>query len=185
MPRAISSTCRSSRLPKQLGQKYGAGYPKIRKAVGGMDQMELASRFHAGETVEVTVESGETFAMAPGDVEVRTSPRMGYSVAEDGGYVVAVTTTLTPELALEGHAREVVRRVQQLRKDAGLEISDRIVLTVTRSPLVEMLFAQHGDYMRAETLTLKVDLVETMPAALPADSFTLESESVSVGVAKA
>ncbi|RME61246.1 MAG: isoleucine--tRNA ligase, partial [Caldilineae bacterium] len=104
-------------LPKQLGQKYGRGFPVIRKAFSEMDQMELAGKFQAGESVVVEAD-GASYEVTPEDVEVRSTPRAGYSVAEDGGYLVAVTTTITPELALEGQSREVVRRVQQLRKDA-------------------------------------------------------------------
>ena len=170
-------------LPKQLGQKYGSGYPKIRKAFGALDQMELAARFRNGETVDVTVESGESYAIDPGDVEVRTSPREGYSVAEDGGYLVAVTTTLTPELELEGHARELVRRVQQLRKDAGLEISDRIVLTISDSALVNSVLAAHGDYVKEETLTTRLVQDGAMPSST--ETFTLGSEDVTIGVERA
>jgi isoleucyl-tRNA synthetase len=115
--------------PKQLGQKYGRGYPKIRQAMSGMDQNELAAKVTAGEPFVVEAD-GEQYEIAPEDVEVRSSPRVGYSVAEDGGYLVAVTTDLTPELVQEGNARELVRRIQQLRKDAELEISDRIVTYV-------------------------------------------------------
>jgi isoleucyl-tRNA synthetase len=170
-------------LPKQLGQKYGAGYPKIRKAFAALDQMELAARFRDGETVEVSVDSGERYAIEPGDVEVRTSPREGYGVAEDGGYLVAVTTALTPELELEGHARELVRRVQQLRKDAGLEISDRIVLSVTETPLVADLLAAHGDYVKEETLT--VDLRRGASANGASERFALGKDEVTISVARA
>ncbi|OUC07591.1 isoleucyl-tRNA synthase, partial [Litorilinea aerophila] len=85
--------------PRQLGQKYGAGYPKIRQAMAQMDQAELAARFQAGETVEIQVD-GTTYQVTPEDVEVRTTPRMGYSVAEGGGYLVAVTTEIDQALAL-------------------------------------------------------------------------------------
>jgi isoleucyl-tRNA synthetase len=171
-------------LPRQLGQKYGAGYPKIRKAVAAMDQMDLANRFRAGETVEVEVEGGERYALEAGDVEVRTSPREGYNVAEDSGYLVAVTTTITPELELEGHARELVRRVQQLRKDAGLEISDRIVLHVSDTALVSDVLAAHGDYVKEETLT--VDLVsDASQNGAASETFPLGKEQVTISVEKA
>ncbi len=122
--------------PKQLGQKYGRGYPKIRQAMSGMDQNELAAHVAAGESFVVEAD-GEQYEIAPEDVEVRSSPRVGYSVSEDGGYLVAVTTDLTPELVQEGNARELVRRIQQLRKDADLEISDRIVTYVCDDDGVE------------------------------------------------
>ena len=81
----------------------------------------------------------QDYVVEPEDVEVRRTPRAGLAVAEDGGYLVAVTTTLTPELELEGHARELVRRIQQLRKDSDLDISDRIELTLSDTPLLSSL----------------------------------------------
>ena len=152
-------------FPKQLGQKYGAGYPKIRGAMSKLDQAELAARFQAGETVMVEAE-GVDYEITADDVEVRTSPRVGYSVAEDGGYLVAVTTDLTPELEQEGLARELVRRIQQLRKDAELEISDRIVTYVAdtgadASELLHDVLVTYGRYVRQETLS--TDLVQLHP----------------------
>ncbi len=176
-------------LPKQLGQKYGRGFPLIRKALAEMDQAELAARFQAGETVVVQVE-GTSYEVTPEDVEVRSTPRAGYSVAEDGGYLVAVTTELTPALAREGYAREMVRRIQQLRKDAGLAISDRIVNYITTYPTVHQVLEDFGDYIHEETLT--VDLVqlhpergESLPQELPSTTFRLGEEEVSVAIRKA
>jgi isoleucyl-tRNA synthetase len=175
-------------LPKQLGQKYGRGFPKIRSALAGMDQMALASRFQAGETVEFAID-GETYAVEPGDVDVRSAPRVGYSVAEEGGYLVAVTTELTPELVREGYSRELVRRIQQLRKDAGLEISDRIATYIIASPLVHQVLENYGDYVREETLT--VDLVQVhpeqgqqIPDHLVQATFSLGDEEVTVALGK-
>ena len=176
-------------LPKQLGQKYGRGFPLIRQALAEMDQAELAARFQAGETVVVQAE-GTSYEVTPEDVEVRSTPRAGYSVAEDGGYLVAVTTELTPALAREGYAREMVRRIQQLRKDAGLAISDRIVTYITTSPTVHQVLEDFGDYIHEETLT--VDLVqvhpergESLPRGLPSVTFRLGEEEVSVAIRKA
>ena len=174
--------------PKQLGQKYGKGYPKIKQAMAGMEQFDLATRFQAGETVEVSAE-GESYAVAPEDVEVRSTPRAGYSVAEAGGYLVAVTTELSTALVQEGYARELVRRIQQLRKDAGLEISDRIVTYVADSDLVHEVLSHFGDYVREETLT--VDLVQVhpgggnaVPAHLPQVAFDLGVRAVTVAIGK-
>jgi isoleucyl-tRNA synthetase len=187
--------------PKQLGQKYGKGYPKIRQAMNQMDQFALASRFQNGESVEIEAE-GETYLVAPEDVEVRSAPRQGYSVAEAGGYLVAVTTEVDTALEQEGYARELVRRIQQLRKDAALAISDRIVTYVAdqvteganRPPvngdgLLHQVLAHFGDYVRDETLT--VDLVQVhagqgteIPHHLPQASFELGDSQVTIAVAK-
>jgi isoleucyl-tRNA synthetase len=175
-------------LPRQLGQKYGAGFPKIRTALSGMDQAELAARFQGGEPLELILD-GADYVVEAGDVEVRSAPRSGYSVAEDGGYLVAITTELTPELVREGHARELVRHIQQLRKDAGLEISDRIVTYVTASPLIHQVLENYGDYVREETLTL--DLVQIhpeqgqlIPEHLDQITLSLGEEEITVAVGK-
>ncbi len=173
-------------LPRQLGQKYGRGYPVIRKTFAQMDQEELARRFDAGESVAVETDS-QRYVVEAEDVEVRRSPKAGLSVAEDGGYLVAVTTTLTPELELEGHARELVRRIQQLRKDADLAISDRIRLTMPDTPLLTTLLTAHRDYILAETLTLEIaSIPKSGPVADGASAtFPLGAEKVTVGLMKA
>ncbi len=73
---------------------------------------------------------GQQLELQPDDVIVETSAPAGYAVAEDGDVLVALDTTLTPELRLEGAARDLVRAVQDGRKEAGLAISDRIILTL-------------------------------------------------------
>ena len=169
-------------FPKQLGQKYGKGYPVIRKLLSELDQADLAGKLQAGETVTVEGD-GVSYAIAPEDVEVRSTPRSGFSVAQDGGYLVAITTELTPALEQEGHARELVRRIQQLRKDTGLEISDRITLYVSDSPLVTDLLARYGDYVREETLA--VELVQNgVPSVLAQASFELDEGNVTVALQK-
>jgi isoleucyl-tRNA synthetase len=172
--------------PKQLGQKYGRGYPKIRQAMSQMEQSALAARFQAGETVEIEAE-GLCYAIAPEEVEVRSAPRTGYSVAEEGGYLVAVTTDLNDALVQEGYARELVRNIQQLRKEANLAISDRIVTYVQDAQLLHKTLEHFGQYVREETLT--VDLVhlhngEGVPAHLPQISFELGGQQVTVALHK-
>ena len=168
-------------LPRQLGQKYGRGYPVIRQRLAQMEQSELARRFEGGESVTVDAD-GQGYVVEAEDVEVRRTPKAGLSVAEDGGYLVAVTTTLTPELELEGHARELVRRIQQLRKDTDLDISDRIRLTMLDTPLLTRLLAAHRDYILAETLTLEIALAANGEG--PSVTFPLGDEQVTVGLKK-
>jgi isoleucyl-tRNA synthetase len=174
--------------PKQLGQKYGKGYPKIRQAMATMDHFDMAGRFQRGESVEVTHE-GESFLVAPEDVEVRSTPRSGYSVAEDGGYLVAVTTELDQALIQEGHAREIVRRIQQLRKDAELDISDRIVTWVADGDLIHEVLAHFGDYIRDETLSVELVQLHSghgqgLPAHLPTTTFDLGGGEVTVAIGR-
>ncbi len=174
--------------PRQLGQKYGSGFPKIRQAMAGMDQLELASKLDANEVVIIEAD-GESYEVTAEDVEVRSTPRAGFSVAEASGYLVAVTTELDTALEQEGYARELVRRIQQLRKDAALDISDRIVTYIIDSDLVHHVLDQFGDYVREETLT--VDLVQvhpeqgdSVPPHLPKTTFELADKEVTIAVGK-
>ena len=166
-------------LPKQLGQKYKALYPKIRQALSKMDQVELARRFRAGENVPVEVE-GQTLEIQPDEVEVRITPREGYAVAESAGYMVAVTTELDEDLKVEGMAREFVRRVQNLRKKADLQVTDRIRLYVQGGENVQKVLDRWGDYVTQETLTLEV--VEGVPEDVVRDTFKLDGEEVTIGL---
>ncbi len=177
---------RSSPIRSSWGRSTAAATPRSAEALSKLDQAELASRFQAGETVEV-VADGETYAVTPEDVEVRLH-RAGYSVAEAGGYLVAVTTELDAALSRKA-TRELVRRIQQLRKDANLEISDRIVTYVLDSDLVHEVLAHFGNYVREETLT--VDLVQVhpdqgdaIPAHLPQAGFELGGKEIVIAVSK-
>jgi isoleucyl-tRNA synthetase len=143
-------------LPKQLGQKYKGQFPKVAQAVLALDAASAARSLMAGEAVEVTVE-GEILAVQPDEVEVRAEALSGLTVAQEGAYLAALHTVLTPELEMEGLAREFVRRVQELRKQTGLELADRIHLSVSASPRLAQALKSHQDYIMGETLTTAQD----------------------------
>ena len=137
--------------PREVGSKYKALYPKIKAKVASMDAADLSRRFRAGESVELEVEE-QKVALAPEEVDVWSRPREGYTVAEESGYVVAISTALTDELVQEGLAREVVRRIQTMRKDADYRIEDTIQAWYEASPELERMFGTWGDYIKQETL---------------------------------
>jgi isoleucyl-tRNA synthetase len=174
-------------LPKRLGPRLRDAFPAFSAAVKAMDQESLAKRLQSGETVEVET-GGQVHPVASEDVEVRTRPRAGYSVAQDGHLLVAVRTELTPELRREGQARDLVRQVQQLRKDAGLAVSDRIVAYLTDAPSVRSVLDLHGDTVRAETLIVDLRLLPTAAwpqaaGSLPSAQFELDGHEVQVAIA--
>ncbi len=157
-------------LPKQLGQKYGNKFPGIRKALLEMNSEEVAHALLSGESVQVRAD-GQEYDIQPDEVEVRAQAREGFAVAEDGAYVAALVTDLTPELAAEGLAREFVRRVQDLRKSAGLDVADRIELYVDASAALKSAIEAHKDYITGETLAVALHF-----EAPPADAHTAEDE---------
>ncbi len=170
-------------LPKQLGSKYGRRFPAIRQALLALDPLTVATAVEAGQPVAVTVD-GEALQILPEEIEIRKSPRPGLAVAEEAGYLVAVTTELTDELRWEGWAREISRNIQELRKKSGLEISDRIHTTVEAGPQLAPVWQRWGATIAADTLSLTF---EQGPA--PQDAFTvslrLDNEDVRIGIRKA
>jgi isoleucyl-tRNA synthetase len=144
-------------LPNILGPKHGKRFPLVRQAIAAMGTegaAALARRFQAG--LGVTVEMGDggpAVELLPEEVEVRIHGREGYAVAEEKGIVVAVDVTLTPELAREGLARDLVRRVQALRKEAGFQIDDRIVTYWDGDEELSAIVDEWRDYIQAETLS--------------------------------
>jgi hypothetical protein len=119
-----------------------------------------------------------------GEVIVSREPRPGFAVAAEAGVVVALDTAITPELRAEGLAREVVRRIQDLRKSAGFDIADRVTTTYSASADLADAIEKYQDYIRAETLS--VELSPGSPpegAAVATDSF--DGETVTVGLVKA
>ena len=140
-------------LPK-LGKQYGKLVPKIRAALTEADGAAIASATSNGEVFEIEVE-GQTIPLGAEDVLVETHSAEGYSCEADSGYLAALDTTLDDDLIAEGLAREVVRSVQDARKQAGLEVSDRITLGVSGSAAVEHALDKHREYLMNETLAIE------------------------------
>ena len=138
---------------KRLGQQYG---PRL-KAVGARIQAMTAaeiSRLEKEGSLAVEVD-GQPITLAPDDVEIRTDDLPGWLVATDGPLTVALDVTLTDALRQKGLARELVNRLQNLRKDSGLEVQDRIRVTLAdQQPALAAAVAAFGDYIRTETQAL-------------------------------
>jgi len=142
---------------KLVGRKYGKLVPALTAALKGLAgdaARDAAHAVEAGQAVALQVD-GQRLELQPEELLVESSAPEGFAVAEAGGTLVALNTAVTPELRLEGAARDLVRSVQDARKQAGLAISDRIALFVradAERELLEQTLAAWGDYIRAETL---------------------------------
>lgn len=170
-------------LPKQLGQKYGNRYPAIRQAIMAMDTETVANRLLAGESIQVVV-NDEVLEILPEEVEVRAQARSGYAVSYEGAYVAALVTELTPELIQEGLAREFIRRVQDLRKSAEFNISDRIRVVYQASPLLKQAVEAFRDYIMTETLTAELVAENSMPIGLTTMSDMFDDEEMTIAISK-
>ena len=137
-------------LPK-LGKQCGKLLPKIRAALQQADGAALAGAAARGEAFALDVD-GETLELDGDDILVETHSAEGYACETDSGYLAAFDTALDEALINEGLAREIVRSVQDARKQAGLDVADRITLGVSGSDAVETALKEHRDYLMTETL---------------------------------
>jgi isoleucyl-tRNA synthetase len=152
---------------KTLGPRFGKAFPAVRQALSAADPYAVAAAVAAGQPIALLVD-GEAVQLASEDLLVQAEPRPGLQVTNDPqrGIVVALDTVITPELKAEGQAREVVRTIQQMRKDAGFQVSDRIYATYqTDDPGLAAAIQQHASVIQQETLSLSLDAVEPVADA--------------------
>jgi isoleucyl-tRNA synthetase len=141
---------------RHLGKRFGKATPRAAAAVAALPADALRA-FEHGDPVSVTVD-GADHPLEADDLSVLRRASGAYAVQEESGYVVALDPRVTPELKAEGIARELVSRVQRLRKESGLQVSDRVALHVAGPPEVEAAAEAHRGYLAGEVLaaTLRV-----------------------------
>ena len=118
--------------------------------------------------------------LTPGEVEVGFAGKPGLAVESGSGFVIALDTAVTPELQLEGCARDLVREIQDMRKEADLHIADRIKLSIAGADAV---LAAHAGYVRSETLCIEITPSITCP--LVERTATLDHSTVKISLERA
>ena len=166
-----------------LGPRYGPLFPTITQALTQADAREIARKVRQGQGIELNVK-GEWVNISPEEIEVGMEPKEGLSLAEEAGYMVAVTITLDQELIQEGLAREVVRRIQNMRKSAGFRIEDYIITCYRADPDLAAVIERHSDYIRRETLSRELTTQEMALRGYRED-FQIEGHNLSLEIAKA
>jgi isoleucyl-tRNA synthetase len=162
-----------------LGRKYGKNIPAIREALTSGDAARIVEHVTRGETFTLQTKDG-AFQLEPADVLVDAKSPEGYAAVEEDGVLVAFTTALTRDLVLEGVARDLLRAVQQGRKDAGLEVSNRIALRLALAgDALEAARAWEAT-IREETLCESLEYA----APLPEDFVVTLEEGGLFGLAK-
>jgi len=143
---------------RALGGRFGKRTNDAAKAIRALPQEALA-RYRDGQSVEIEV-AGESHTLQEGDLDVAQEASEGLVVKGEGGYTVALDPELDEELLAEGVARELVNRIQRLRKDAGLEVTDRIELAIGGSEAIRTAADRHEGFIGGETLALAVTVGE-------------------------
>ena len=140
----------------KLGPRLGADMPGAIQALAAMDPAQLYAKLSAGEVVEI-----DGMTIQPDEIRIEATKDGAHAATAEAGYVVAVDTNISQELAEEGLVRELVHRIQNMRRAAGFAIADRIVTTYTAGEAVRRAVSRFRDYIRQETLS--VELAERDP----------------------
>ena len=166
---------------RTLGKRFGKSTPLAAQAVAALPPEALV-RFEHGEPVAISV-GGESHTLTPEDLELVRRASGALVVKEANGFfVVALDPTVSPALREEGLARELVSRIQRMRKDAGLAVSDRIRTWVAGAPEVEGAARARTDYISSEVLAREVAVGGPEPAA-PTAMQTAELDGLAVRIA--
>ena len=145
---------------KVLGPKVGPLMKQLKPLLENLTQEEIKAFEQAGN-ISFTIDTNK-LEIALSDVEVVSEDIPGWSVASDGKYTVALDLTLDEKLVEEGIAREFVNRIQNLRKDSGFEVTDRIDVTVSKNATWSGALENFGSYILKETLGKSLQLAETL-----------------------
>lgn len=145
---------------KTLGPKYGKIMKQISASVAQMNQQQIAEIEQKG-AFNMLVD-GVNVELLITDVEIVSEDIPGWLVANDGPLTVALDITVTDQLRNEGIAREFINRIQNIRKDSGYEVTDKIIIKIAKHNLINQAITQHNNYIAAQTLATSIELVDTL-----------------------
>jgi isoleucyl-tRNA synthetase len=165
---------------RSLGPRFGKNMPRVAAAVEALDARAVADQLEAGAEVGIAVD-GKEHTLSTDDINLVMEPLEGYQVEAEAGHAVALELELDDELRREGLAREVVRAVQEARKQAGLEVSDRISLELGGDDELLAAAREHESYIAGETLATSVGY----GADGAGEKATIEGRELRIAVSKA
>jgi isoleucyl-tRNA synthetase len=165
---------------RTLGPRFGKKMPQVAAAVAALDAARVAAILAEGGEIGVAID-GTDHSLGPDDVSLALEPLEGYEVEAAAGHAVALQLELDEELLREGLAREIVHAVQIARKDAGLEITDRIELDLSGDAGLLEAARAHQDYLAGETLATAVSYGESNDAA----AATIDGRELSIALTRA
>lgn len=162
---------------RELGKRYGKLMKSLAAALNGLSQEQIADLETSGK-IGFDLESTAVEIMTT-DVEIISEDMPGWNVASEGRVTVALDITVTDELKKEGNARELVKRIQNYRKTAGFEITDRITIAIESNTEINDAVAEFGDYIKSQVLATEINIVETGSIAdgveLDMDNYSLKA----------
>jgi isoleucyl-tRNA synthetase len=169
---------------RSLGPRFGRHMPQVAAAVAALDPASVAEASKGERRLGIQVD-GSDHELEPEDVSLVMQPLDGYQVEAEAGHAVALALELDEDLRREGLAREIVHAVQSARKDAGLEVTDRVELTLGGDPELLDAARVYAEYVAGETLAISVGYAE--PGATPerASTAKIEGRELSIAIERA
>jgi len=163
---------------KTLGPRYGKMMKDISKAVAEMTRQDIADFESKGSRLLII--DGKEIVLTTNDVEIISEDIPGWQVANDGKLTVALDITVTDELRYEGIAREFVNRIQNIRKESGFDVTDKITVLIEDNDMIREAVKRHASYIGSQTLATKVEVVTVFPDN---DSREIEINEMQVRIA--
>jgi len=158
---------------KTLGPRFGKSMKEVSAAIMGMSQADI-SQIERNGKFDITV-AGENQAVTLEDVEIISEDIPGWLVANEDRLTVALDVTLTEELKQEGIARELINRIQNLRKDAGFDVTDKVKISILKHEIISQAIETHKEYIASQTLAREILMVDAMPCG-SASSVELDTD---------
>ena len=160
-----------------IGKAYGKLIPGIKKEIAAKNQMELAQSIQNGLSVNINV-NGTEIALSSENLLVIMQGLEGFGFAGEGQIGVVLNTYISEELREEGHVREVISKVQNIRKESGFDVSDKIRLYISGNEMLEAVTKKYCDFIRGETLALEIIFNDTKEYA----EFNINGEKLNIAV---
>jgi isoleucyl-tRNA synthetase len=168
---------------RALGPRFGKNMPQVAQAVAALDASSAAERLRAGESVGITID-GKNHPLGADDVQMALQPLEGYQLERAGTHAVALNLELDESLVREGLAREVVHAVQNARKNAGLNVEDRISLHLAGDRELLDAVKEHVEYVTGEVLANYLGLDGEVEGLGDPQSAEIEGRTLEIALAK-
>ena len=172
---------------KTLGKIYGPRMKEIASAFQTLGQQEIADMERCEDEYTLALPGGDVL-LHKGDYEIHSEDMPGWLVASDGPLTIALDITLTPELIEEGTARELIRPIQNLRKEMGLEVTDRICTSIyadgETGADIKASLSHYGDYVASQTLSVSLNLYPMAEAPASAAEVEWGDDTLKINITK-
>ncbi|MHB8169194.1 MAG: isoleucine--tRNA ligase [Thermoleophilia bacterium] len=169
---------------QKLGPRFGARRPQVDAAIAALDPSHTLDRLETDGELGIMV-AGREEVLSRDEILVEESGREGYSTEQSGGRAVGIDTVVTDELRREGLARELVHKVQGLRKDSGFRIEDTIAVSIAGAGELAQAVREHADFFRTETLCRELSFAGGAAApGAPVHEIAVDGETLEVSIAR-